>query len=382
MSQKINKNFKIAIIASGFMGEYLETFINLCKTYNIKIDLLTHDKSKTSEKNIDNIFYIENEFNYKNPQKIIKLDKEIRELTENKGYDYILSDTVAVSNTVTVFHSPTINKKMQLSPNILYKFFHFIGHLNRILFNKTFYRNCPKIFTVSSLLANDYEQNYNIPRERIKVVFPGFQFKKSIKDLSLKNSDNFTVGMSANGFVSKGGFILLDAIKILKKKYPNIKARIICTRYKTNLGIKLFINIFRLKNNVEFLGFQKDMNVFYNSLDCVVCPSLFEAFGRVVTEAMMFKIPVIISSTTGAKDIIKDYENGLIFERKNYSGKNLANKIEYIMQNQDKIPELTEKAYNTAQNITWEKFANDIFFELYPEFNRLEEHDLAQSTQY
>lgn len=382
MSQKINKHLKIAIIESGFMKEYLETFINLCKTFNIKVDLFTHDKSKTRENNIDNIFYIENEINYKKPLKIIKLDKEIRELTKNKEYDYILSDTFALSNTASVFHSPTINKKMQLSPNILYKFLHFILHFDRIIFNKIFYRNCPKIFSVSSLLADDYEQNYNLPRERIKVVFPGFQFKQNSKDTALKKSDNFTVGMSANGFVTKGGFILLDAIKILKKKYPNIKARIICTRYKTNLGIKLFINIFRLKNNVEFLGFQKDMNAFYNSLDCVVCPSLFEAFGRVVVEAMMFKIPVIISSTTGAKDIIKNYENGLIFERKNYSGKDLANKIEYIMQNQDKIPELTEKAYNTAQNITWEKFANDIFFELYPEFNRLEEHDLAQSTQY
>lgn len=381
MSQKVNKNYRMAIIDSGFMGEYLHFFINLCNKHNIKIDLITKNKAKTL-KNINKHLHIKSKFDFKHPLKIIEFDKEIKEISKNENYDYILSDTFALSNTVSVFHTPTITKRMQIAPNCIYKLIHFCCHANRIIFNKFFYRNCSKIFVVSSLLADDYHQNCNIPKNRIKIIYPGYQFIPAEKNYSAKNKENFIVGMSANGFATKGGFILLDAVRILKKKYPKIKAKIICTRYQKNIGIKLFVNLFKLQNNVEFLGYQKNMENFYNSLDCMVCPSLFEAFGRVVTEAMLFKVPTIVSSTTGAKDIITDSKNGFIFNRIQYSGKNLADKIEYVMKNQDKMPELTEKAYATAKNITWEKFANDMFFELYPEFSRSGEPDLKPSMQY
>lgn len=175
--------------------------------------------------------------------------------------------------------------------------------------------------------------------------------------------------MSGVGFVTKGGFVLLDAIRRLKNNYPNIRAKIIYPKHKNNLGLKLYMLFSNLNGYVEFLGYQKNMQEFYTSLDCFVCPSIQEAFGRVVTEAMNFKIPTVVSSTTGAKDIIKNEVNGFIFERKNYSGKNLANKIEYIIKNPDKMKPLTEAAYITAQEITWENFAKTIFKEFYPELN-------------
>ena len=361
---------KLAILYSGFMDEYIECFLNLCEKHNVLVDVILCNKDKIFTQKINKIAKITADLDFKNPLKIMELDKKVKKITENENYDYIICDSFTLSNTAGIMHSPSITKRMQICPNIIYKTIHFLTHFNRIIFNKFFYRKCPKLFVVSSILKDDYTQNINLPKEKIKVVFPGFQFNPNAEIQHKKRKKNeFIVGMSANGFSTKGGFILLDAIKILKKKYPQIKAKIIYAKYANNLGINLCMKFWNIKNNVEFLDFQNDMNKFYNSLDCLVCPSLCEAFGRVVTEAMNYKVPVIVSSTTGAKDIIEHQKNGLIFERKKYSGKDLAQKIEYIIQNPDKAESMANVAYATSQDITWEKFAKDIFYELYPKFN-------------
>ena len=121
---------------------------------------------------------------------------------------------------------------------------------------------------------------------------------------------------------------------------------------------------------VDLIPYQKDINKFYKTLDCLVCASNYEAFGRIVTEGMLCNVPVIVGSNVGAADIIKDGENGFIFDAKD-PAKNLAQKIEEVIKisaKQDNTLEsITGKALQTAKQLSWANFAKSIFYGLYPE---------------
>lgn len=359
------KNF--AIIQSGFIGHYAEYFLDLCAQNGINVDFYTRDKNLKSLKNVKNIFYFDFNINCKKVSSIKKLNLQFEELLKDKNYDFILTDGLPLSFSCNVFHIHSIIHRMLLSPNFLYRLIFYLGHLKKINFYKNYFEKQPMVFVVSNLMKDDYNKNCNIPREKISVLTPGVEIPEvnEYKFPIYDKEQDFIIGMSACGFVTKGGFILLDAVRRLKRRFPKIKAKIIYPGHRKNWGLKLYMKLFNLKDNVEFSGYQKDMKTFYQSCNCWVVPSLCEAFGRIVPEAMLMGVPVIAGSNTGAKDIIVDGENGLIFQMNKYSGEDLAKKLYYLIENYDEIQPLIKKAYTTAKSCTWKNFAKEMFEKLF-----------------
>lgn len=65
-----------------------------------------------------------------------------------------------------------------------------------------------------------------------------------------------------------------------------------------------------LTNKVSFYGWciGKRKENFLNSLDALIIPSLYEPFGYVALEAMLYGLPVISSNNGGLDEILKDYK--------------------------------------------------------------------------
>ena len=89
-----------------------------------------------------------------------------------------------------------------------------------------------------------------------------------------------------------------------------------------------------LLQNVTFCGYQKEVKNFYVEHDILIVPSLKEPFGRVVIEAMQFAIPVIASNVDGPSEIIKDGEDGILFESGNVEA--LREAIDFLIKNPQK----------------------------------------------
>ena len=83
---------------------------------------------------------------------------------------------------------------------------------------------------------------------------------------------------------------------------------------------------------------------------------------------MSYKIPVVLSSEVGASDIIADGENGFIYDVGKNISENFADKLMYIYNNYEKMENIVEKASEDVKKYTWDKFAEDIFYGIYPEF--------------
>ena len=285
-------------------------------------------------------------------------------------FDYIISDTQCLPKYCNIVHSfPKLYRDEQY-PNKLYGNLLKIHHLPDHFKNAQVFKSSSKIVVVSSLIKDYIVKAYKIAPEKIVVAYPG---KGECSGDEFKTfdyaSDIFTIGISAVGFVSKGGYILLDALKEFKKLFPNvrIKAKIIYPNYEKNLAVKLYLKSCGLGDIVEILGYQKNIGEFYKKCHCFICPSLFEAFGRVVPEAMSTHRPVIIGSKVGAIDIIKDGINGYVFEMDKYSNRNLALKIKEVYDKYNSLEDLTQSGYETSNNLTWRNFAYQVIKGLYPE---------------
>jgi 1,4-alpha-glucan branching enzyme len=90
-----------------------------------------------------------------------------------------------------------------------------------------------------------------------------------------------------------------------------------------------------------------------NACDIYVVPSVYEPFGIVVLEGMAMKKPVIASDTGGIREIINNERNGILFEPGN--AKELADKISYLIIDEDRRRALGDLARKRAYIFSWER---------------------------
>jgi len=107
-----------------------------------------------------------------------------------------------------------------------------------------------------------------------------------------------------------------------------------------------------LQDRVRFLGFlnQSQLPALYKSADLFVLPSLFDAFGLVVNEAMLCGLPVVVSDRVGARyDLVRQNENGYIFPVGDVDA--LAAILRDILPNVEKRRSMGEEARRRIE--TW-----------------------------
>lgn len=111
-----------------------------------------------------------------------------------------------------------------------------------------------------------------------------------------------------------------------------------------------FVKENHLGEYVKFLGFQKNVIQFFRAADLFVLPTIKEAFGLVILEAMAMKLPVVATNAGGVPDIIEDAKNGLLVPAADV--KALGYAIGRLLEN--KI--LSEKIVIEASRVLAEKF--------------------------
>ena len=358
--------YRLAIIKSEFMTYYLEYFLEKCKEHNIKVDLFIFDSCSKFEEYAENVYFLKSCHNPKNYKSKSDIEKEIKSLVNINDYDYFLTDCLGLSFCCNVFHNVTLHTRIKKDDNYIYGKILELFYSKRLKAESIYYKDTPKNIVVSNILKEDYSVNCNINPKNILVVYPGVNAES--ENPTKRIEDNIFVFGSVNcGFTTKGGYNILRALRIFNKKFPgkNVKIKMINPKYRKFSFIYFYLKLFKLDKTVEILSYYNDINEFYREIDCLICASEFEAFGRIVTEAMINNVPVITGTNVGASDIIKDRVNGFIYKYDKKRYYNLAVKMNEIIENKENLEKIKQNAFNTAQNLTWENFAKNIFSFLY-----------------
>ena len=202
----------------------------------------------------------------------------------------------------------------------------FYNILYKVLFNNV------KVILLSEYLYDDVKKYVKVE----DVYFcpngiPSVEFVKS----DIKHNKPIELLFLSNLIESKGIFILLESLKILKDKHINFHCNLVGGEGDiTNYSLMLKLEELNLNNEVSFLGkkYGHNKNSIYKKSDIFVFPTFYqnECFPLVILEAMMFGLPVISTNEGGIPDIVKDHETGYVVEKK--SSMQLAQKIEYLIQ--------------------------------------------------
>ena len=192
---------------------------------------------------------------------------------------------------------------------------------------------CPSLYSTKYLRRKLELQN------EIKVIPHGTDVPSEIKPLP----NTFTVAHISQFGPDKGQIYLLKAWKML-----NLPAKLIIAGAGTEQLSSLTDSY-----NVSLLGYVEDVNKIYDECSVYVQPSVTEAFGIEVLEAMARGRAVIVSEGAGVHELIEDGKEGFIVPIRNPSA--IADHIEYFFDNPDELKRMGSRAREKAKLYTWDR---------------------------
>ena len=209
----------------------------------------------------------------------------------------------------------------------------FPSELARSLLQKLNKKNQPSTVVSNGINLNefqkmeidDFHEHFNIPAEKIKLLFVGRLYPEKSIDT------------------------LIKAIPHIIKKHPNTHVLIAGAGHLRPKLEKLVKNL-DVEKHISFLGLVSDEDKLraYNACDIFVLPSLAELEGMVVLEAMACGKPIIISDAEMSASRFFVDGNGFLFETKNHE--HLAEQVLKLILNTDLRKKMGEKSLEKVKN--------------------------------
>jgi glycosyltransferase involved in cell wall biosynthesis len=228
-----------------------------------------------------------------------------------------------------------------------------IFHLRSISF-----RSYPRMLKLSTLIdmtvCNSLNERTlllmnNFPPEKTCVIYNAIEKQKPAID---RNSVRKEFGILPNEFVigSVGRLVTVKGVDYLIRavaasEIQNIKILIVGDGKEHDSLMQLAKQL-GIENRVIIAGYRKDIANMYAAMDLFALPSLYEAFGNVVVEAMYSKVPVLASYVGGVPEIITNHQNGFLAPAGDIEQWSEA--ITEIYNQRNNMQTIVERAYQDA----------------------------------
>lgn len=230
--------------------------------------------------------------------------------------------------------------------------------------------NAQKIIAVSKTTKKDIMHYYQIPENKIKVIYNGFDNKSNNQNRLFNNENPLIEYLNKNKYILFVGTLqprknisfLIAAFAQVLPQFPDLK--LVIVGKKGWLYDHIFSEISRLKieQSILFTGFASDTEKTYAYMkaQCLVLPSLYEGFGLPVLEAMDNDCPVLASFTSSLPEVGKDA--AIYFDPKDVS--DLTEDITTILTNKTIRDTLIKKGHERVKEFSWETCAKQTLHEL------------------
>lgn len=266
------------------------------------------------------------------------------------------SDGISPIQMRNRYADPAFRRLMALTPRRL-----ALQYLEKRSFSPS---GSKKILALSQISKREIVEHYQVPPQKIEVIYNGVDIQKfnpAVKDshcalVRKKHGimpDDIVLLFISNNHKRKNLQLLLEAVHRLKNE--RLKILVVGNdnaapylRWATGKGIH---------GQIVFTGPQRNVENYYGAADIFVLPSHYDVFGNVCLEAMACGLPVIVSQTCGASELIRDGEDGFIVP--NGNARLLADKIARL-QSADQRARVGEKALKTAISYSMQRHMDRI----------------------
>ncbi len=195
--------------------------------------------------------------------------------------------------------------------------------------------------------AEFLHEYYGIPKKRLSVVHNGIEiakFRDNQKKAELPTKlGDVVVTCIAELHPRKGHKYLFKAFERLQSAAPSVQLVLVGSgpeevAFKKEHG---------KKPNVHFLGWRTDIAEILKASDVLILPSLKEAFGLVILEAMASGTLAIATNNGGAVDIIEDGKTGYLIKPE--SSEKIVEAIFNVLQNPDQKRDIEKAALERVE---------------------------------
>ena len=193
----------------------------------------------------------------------------------------------------------------------------------------------------------------------IIVLENGIDLKKiNQTKASLEKSDIIFAGRLIK---EKNINLIIEALSKLKNNFKDIKLFIIGEGPKKESLIALSKKL-KLKNNIKFISFQKNMEDVYaylKSSKILILPSEREGFGIIALEANACGLPVITLNhkNNAAKDLIQDNHNGYVV---NLNSEDIYKAVKKVLEDKNSLNRLCLNSKENVKEYDWNKISKNI----------------------
>jgi glycosyltransferase involved in cell wall biosynthesis len=162
------------------------------------------------------------------------------------------------------------------------------------------------------------------------------------------SADDFALLLIGNDWRTKGLAALLQSLALIRE----LQWKLLVVGRDVRDPYDKIIRDYGIANRVFFLPPSPNVMQFYAAADAYAGPSLGDAYGLPIIEAMATGLPVVASSRAGAHEIITEGADGIIL-RDPQNTEELAAALRSLITNPVLCRQLGERATRTAQNHTW-----------------------------
>jgi len=251
---------------------------------------------------------------------------------------------------------------------------------------KAFWSSADRLLAVSDTLRKDLIEDYRIPDGKIRVVYNGVDsnlFKPSNQGVlppTLERLKDKLIILYVGHFGPRKGLVyLIRAMKEIVKEIPDAVA--VCIGGvpswlgKVNYWQQLQNEIEKSKVEDKITLLDRvpnnELPSYYSSASVFVLPSYYEAFAKVILEAMACAVPIVVTREGGPQEAIEDGKSGLLV--KYGSSKDIVSAVVSILHDQSRAKQMGLEARKRVElNFTWEAVAgrvNSAYDEVFKQIN-------------
>ena len=223
-----------------------------------------------------------------------------------------------------------------------------------------------EIIAVSKGVQRDLVENFNIPEEKVSVIYNPYDIDL-IKQNSLEKTEHRWLGNPDYKSVitvgslekSKNHALLIKAFKKVADKLSNARLIIIGEGTEQDMLRQLSSEL-DLTDHIDFTGELKNPFSNVSQADLFVLSSDTEGFPNVLVEAMICGCPVISTDCkSGPDEIIRNAQNGYLVPVGDIDS--LSNTIVDVLQNNKLCTDLINKANETVRNFELSKIVQQYY---------------------
>ncbi|KPA12411.1 glycosyl transferase family 1 [Candidatus Magnetomorum sp. HK-1] len=325
---------KIALIRSGYspFGGVETHALNLIRKLlenNVRIVLLTWPNQNWPIQH-PNLEIVELGHNQGNRlYQAWDFNRSVRRYLSNNHFACVLSmdqvDTCTHIHAGGGSHKVFLKIKNKNSPAIK-RFFRKFSLFHRYLLaveRKAFtHSGLKKIRCCSTMVQQDISYHYNVPEEKMAVIYnsvdwkgigKSFEQRESIKN-ELLNKYSFQSEWKmllflGSGFMRKGLDIAIKGLKYIDSDF-----HLLVIGKGSEKPFQQIANSFGLSDRVHILGPQENGWRFSAICQGIVLPSRYEPFGRAAAEAQAMGLPALVSDRNGYSELINEKQNGIVLK--------------------------------------------------------------------